>query len=422
MPAPPSDRTDKNLRVLIVGRDRTLEDELLSAMAAVPGRRATVHLADTYREAVDAARRRQPDFVLIEIDRDVTEITDLLRDLLEQVPHAAMAGAFTPDWLTSEQSERAAFVELVRADMRDFIRRPLSGTELRAVLDRLFSRKPSPAAVAQGRVASFMSNKGGVGKSALAVNTACGLAMRHPDEVLLIDTSLQVGTCAFLLDLKPTTSIVDAIRERDRLDRTLLRHLSLRHPSGLRLLAAPADALEGSEVDDEAIVRIVTMARTTFKYVVIDTFPVLDGLLMTILDLTDVAFVVVQGTAPAVAATARLLPMLDGLGVPAARQRLVLNYNYRPFLGNLRPADIAGRLQRDIDFVVPYDKRVLVSMNTGNPPILKAGRWQSFGRTIQRIIDAVDGVSADALPDSRSDLDLRVKPAAAGPAVDDRLA
>jgi hypothetical protein len=52
---------------------------------------------------------------------------------------------------------------------------------------------------------------------------------------------------------------------------------------------------------------------------------------------TDVAFVVVQGMAPAVAGIARLLPVLEGLGSPASRQRLVLNYNYKPFLGNLRP-------------------------------------------------------------------------------------
>ena len=48
-----------------------------------------------------------------------------------------------------------------------------------------------------------------VGKSTLAVNIACGLALKHPDDVLLIDTSLQGGTCALLLDLKATTSIID---------------------------------------------------------------------------------------------------------------------------------------------------------------------------------------------------------------------
>ena len=314
--------TDKSLRVLIVGGDRSLEEEFRSALSRVPDRQGVIHFADTYREAVDVATTSPAEsFILIEIDREVGEVAALSKDLQELLPESAIAGAFRPDRLEQGQSESATIIELLRAQVRDFLRRPLSTTELRAVLDRLFSRLPGAASPAQGRVAAFLSNKGGVGKSTLSVNVACGLALRHPDDVLLIDTSLQVGTCAMLLDLKPTTSIVDAIRERDRLDKTLLRHLTLRHASGLRLLAAPIDALEGAEVDDDAISRIINMARRSFKYVIVDTFPMLDSVLMTILDVTDVAFVVVQGTAPAVAGIARLLPVLEGLGLPASRQR-----------------------------------------------------------------------------------------------------
>ena len=413
----PRHDSDKTLRVLVVGGDPALEDECRSALAHIPDRKGTVHYADTYREALDAARRRPPNLILIDVDRDAAEIATLSKDLQALVPEAAIAGAFMPDRLEQGQSEGATLIELLRAQMRDFLRRPLSATELRAVIDRLFSRAPAADAVAQGRVAAFLSNKGGVGKSTLAVNVATGLALRHPDQVLLIDTSLQIGTCGMLLDLKPTTSIVDAIRERDRLDKTLLRHLTLRHGSGLRLLAAPTDALEGSEVDDEAISRIINMARRSFEYVVIDTFPMLDSVLMTILDVTDIAFIVVQGMAPAVAGIARLLPVLEGLGVPASRQRLVLNYNYKPFLGNLQPSDIANRLQRTLDYVVPYEGRVLTSMNTGSPHILHARRWERFGRSVNHIIDDLDGWAGDTTPDavpSRSPVEQRQRLKVAG--------
>lgn len=407
----PNAAADKNLRVLLVGDDRTLEEEFRIALSGVPDRHGVLHFAETYHEAADLARRRQPNLIVIEIDRDANEVASLARDLLELVPGAAIAGAFKPSRL-EQGAEGATIIELLRAQVRDFLRRPLSTTELRAVLDRLFSRASGAAASTQGRVASFVSNKGGVGKSTLAVNVACGLALRHPDDVLLIDTALQIGTCAMMLDLKPTTSIVDAVRERDRLDRTLLRHLTLKHGSGLRLLATPADALEGAEVDDEAIARIVTMARRSFKYVIVDTFPLVDSILMTVLDLTDVAFVVVQGMAPAVAGIARLLPVLEGLGLPAARQRLVLNYNYKNFLGNLRPADIATRLQRTIDYVMPYERRILTSMNTGSPQILHATRWQRFGQTINQLIDDLDGFALDGpreLGGSQGSLEIRMK-------------
>ena len=406
----PSADGDKNLRVLIVGTDPVLEEEFRSALSRIPDRKGTVHSVDTYRDALEAARRRQPNLILIEIDRATSEITTLSRDLQGLVPDAAIAAAFLPDRMDHGQSEGATLIELLRAHVRDFLRRPLAATELRGVIDRLFTRR-SGAATAHGRVAAFLSNKGGIGKSTLAVNVACGLALRHPDEVLLIDTSLQIGTCAMMLDLKPTTSIVDAIHERDRLDKTLLRHLTLRHGSGLRLLAAPADALEASEVNDEAIARIVNMARQSFEYVIIDTFPILDSVLMTILDVADLDFVVVQGMAPAVAATARLLPVLEGLGVPQSRQRLVLNYNYKPFLGNLQPIDIADRLQRTLDYVVPYDRRVLTSMNTGSPHILHSRRWERFGRSINAIVDALDSwnVGASTEAAARAPMERRLK-------------
>jgi len=391
---------DKSLRVLIVGGDPALEEEFRSALSRVPDRQGTLYYVDTYREAVEVARRRQPNLTLIEIDRSASEIAALAKDLQAQVPESAIAGAFTPDRLEQGQSEGATIIELLRAQVRDFLRRPLSTTELRVVLDRLFSRLPDAAPASQGQVAAFLSNKGGVGKSVLSVNVACGLALRHPEEVLLIDASLQIGTCAMLLDLRPTTSIVDAIRERDRLDKTLLRHLTLRHASGLRLLAAPADALEGADVDDEAISRIINMARRSFKYVVVDTFPMLDSVLMAILDVTDVALIVVQGLAPAVAGIARLLPVLEGLGLPASRQRLVLNYNYRPFLGNLQPSDIANRLECTVDYVVPYERGVLTSMNTGSPHILHTRRWERFGRAINRLVDDLDVWPVDAARDA----------------------
>lgn len=394
---PPTTRPgDQNLRVLVVGADPGLADEFTNAFERIPDRKFSLFTADSDRDAIDAARRRQPHLTFIDVDADGSQASVLTRDLLAQVPDTIVAGVFAPEWLEGGTAESSTIIQLMRSQVRDFVRRPISATELRAVVERLFAPPPPVTAGEDGRVIAFVSSKGGAGKSTLAVNVACGLAQRFPDEVLLIDASLQIGTCAMLLDLKPTTSIIDVVRERDRLDKTLLRHLTRSHPSGLRVLAAPPDALEGSEVDEEAILRIVNMASRSFKYVVIDTFPAIDGVLMTILDVVDQAYVVVQGTAPSVAGAVRLLPVLEGLGVSEHRQRIVLNYNYQSFAGDLRPTDIADRLQRTIDYVVPYDSRVLVSMNTGSPQILHARRWHKFGRAITEIVDDLDGGASEA--------------------------
>jgi pilus assembly protein CpaE len=389
----------KSLRVLIVGGDRTLEDEFRTALAGVPDAHAVSYFATSDRQVLEIVRGRQPDLVVIEIDREVEGIAGLSKEIHELLPSVAIAAAFRPDRLEEHQSESATIIELLRARVREFLRRPLSATELRVVLDRLLSEAQGVTPAAAGRMASFVSNKGGVGKSTLAVNVACGLARRFPDdEVLLVDLSLQLGTCALMLDISPATTILDAVHERERLDETLLRHLTIRHASGLRLLAAPDDAVEAAEIDDEAVSRVLTMARRRFKYILVDTFPVLDSVVMAVLDLSDLAFVVAQTTAPSIAGLARFLPVLEGLGVSASRQRIVVNHNYKRFLGDLRLGDIAARLQRPPDYSLPYEKGVLISMNTGSPQILHATRWNRFGRAISDIVnDLVDGVDAAAL-------------------------
>ncbi|NOT25875.1 MAG: AAA family ATPase [Acidobacteria bacterium] len=395
MPPAQHEVDERTLRVLIVGSDPSLEDEFRVALSGIADTHGVLHFAETYRQALEIGRARQPRLIVIDVDRDVADIAGVSKELLEAVPGASVVAAFKLDQLEQNASESATIIELLRAQVRDFIRRPLSATELRVILDRLFSRVAPAAEVAQGRVVTFLSNKGGVGRSTLAVNVACGLAVRYPDEVLLIDASLQGGSCAWMLALKPQAGIVDVVRQKDRLDATLLRNLTTKHTSGLRLIAAPADALEGAEVDDEAIARLLSMARRSFRYVIVDTHATLDNVVMTALDLTDIAFVVVQGMAPAVAGVAKLLPVLEGLGLPPSRQRLVLNYNYQPFLGNLRPADIADRLQRTIEYVVPYEKRVLQSMNAGSPQVMQGGWWQRFGKTITELVDDLDGAGGD---------------------------
>jgi len=193
-----------------------------------------------------------------------------------------------------------------------------------------------------------------------------------------------------MLDLMPQATITDAVREKERLDETLLRRLTVQHPSGVHLLAAPKDAVEAAEVTDANFARVLNVARRTFDYIVVDTFPILDSLLLSLLDVSDLVYIVMQGTVPNVVGTVRLMSVLEALGLPVERQRLVLNQNYTRFAGNLRPEDIQERLTRQLDYVFPYTKRIMVAMNTGAPYILKSMRFYGFGREMSALVDEIE--------------------------------
>ena len=172
---------DRTFRVLIVGGDPTLEAEFRSATANVPDMHFVLQYVDSHRGALEAARGRQPNFVLIGLDGDTDEVAALSKDLHGVAPDVAVAAAFKRDQLDQGESGSTTVIELLRAQVEDFIRRPLSATEVRAVLDRLFTRVAPTETPQQGRVLTFLSNKGGVGKSTLSVNVAVALALRSEE-------------------------------------------------------------------------------------------------------------------------------------------------------------------------------------------------------------------------------------------------
>lgn len=393
---------EQNLQILVVGGDAAIEREFESALQGVTGCHCVTSYAANYRRAEEMALSRQPNLICVDMEQDFDELKRFTQDMRHLLPDTTVAAMYRPDQLSAERSESAIVIDGIRANIKDYLRHPLSSTELRQLLDRVYAPRYSKP-VTSGKLVAFVSNTGGVGKSTLAVNAATLLATRHPGRVLLIDASLQLGVCSVMLDLLSPTSLVDAVREKDRLDETLLRQLTTTHASGLNVLTAPFDAVEGAEVDEESMYRILNFARRTFDYVIVDSFPILDSTVISILDLSDVVYVVMLGTAPNVVATSKFLPILEGLGVPQTRHRLLLNQNYRSFTGNLSSRDIEERLARRFHHVFPYQKQLRASANAGIPYCLNHSKRFGFYQSLHRLVNEIECLDP-------SDQSLSLKP------------
>src|SRR5205823_12621496 len=115
---------------------------------------------------------------------------------------------------------------------------------------------------------------------------------------------------------------------------------------------------------------------------------------------------------PTILGAAHLIEVLDGLGIPRERQRVVLN-RYSNFPGNVRPEAVTLRLGRDVDHVIPYEKKLLVAANVGTPYVLSAGRFFSrFPRAVAQLAEEVEALWVPTvLPAPAPD---RPKPSAGG--------
>lgn len=383
--------TERILYTLVVGNDPGLHEEVTSASEALRRARVVVLHANTLREGVETARNRNPNMIILQLGDKTQEVQAFTRDVTHVSPGSVVVGAYRVDGAAESTDDGQLVVGAMRCGVRDFLRRPISSNEFEGVIERHVISDSTPERRARpGIVIDFVSNKGGVGKSTVSINTACLLAQRHPGRVLLIDASLQLGVCACSLNVQPATTIVDAVNELARLDETLLREISVRHESGLHVLAAPSDAVEATAVGEVQISRVLSVARQAFDYVMVDTFPLVDAVAVAGLDVSDLVYCVTSDTVPNVIGIARYITVLERLGVSRARMRVVLNHPQPRFAGALTPKDVASRLNRDIDHVVPYDRRVLVGLNAGVPYSLRASSWYGFGKSVRGIVTEIE--------------------------------
>jgi pilus assembly protein CpaE len=391
--------------ILVVSPDGKLQEELRLALSALGERAPVPYFVTDMRAGIEAARSRQPELVLVEMGLNLAALKVFAAEVKSGAPGAMLAAAFRPEAIGNDISESAVLIAAIRCGVKDFLRRPISTTDLDQLLLRSQDHDVRTSS-RQGAVVSFISNKGGVGKSTLSVNAAVVLARRHPGRVLLVDASLQLGVAASMLDLRPAATLTDAVRERERLDETFLRQLAAPHESGLHLLAAPNTAVEAAEVDDESISRVITLARRAYDYVIVDTFPLLDRVVVAVLDLSERTYIVMENVVPTLLGASKLIELLAGLGLPTERQRIALN-RHAQVAGGLKPLDVANRLGRSIDFVLPYDKRVVMAANTGRPYGMRPSRWLGFGpplvalaRDVESLLDAPSPAGGPAPGDS----------------------
>ena len=140
--------------------------------------------------------------------------------------------------------------------------------------------------------------------------------------------------------------------------------------------------------------RIITMARQSYDVVIVDTFPMFDRVVIAALDLSDRVYVVLENVVPTLLGGVKLLNVLERIGYPAKRQSVILN-RQMSVAGGLSIDNVAERMQRNIDHVLPFDKRVMAAANCGVPIAAATLRFSGFSRALERLADDVCSVSGD---------------------------
>jgi len=355
------------LSLLVVHPEPEVRQRLLATLrSALPQRALHTEEAGSPTQALQTASWLDPTVVLL----DLSANRRLALDVASALRRAGriLLGLYNP--LLASDRGADLFRSGARAGINDFVPLPASEAELAGALAAL--ELGDAERHREGRVASFIAAQGGAGTTTLAVGAGLLLAgSRSAGEVALCDASLQFGNAAAHLGLAPDRDLLDLLRDLESAA-SLSPYLLHQEDTGLRLLAAPRDAIAAEQVSPADLSRALIALRRRFDFLVVDLPATVDQRTLAALDLSDRIYVVTQAVAPAVVSTTRLLALLDQLGL-LERTRIVVN-GTASFEGNLPETLVAQRLGRPVDRVVPYDRAVVVAANRGTPLVLSQRR------------------------------------------------
>jgi pilus assembly protein CpaE len=249
----------------------------------------------------------------------------------------------------------------------EYLVTPIDTKVLHNAIEDIRVKLSNAGKIARGSVYSFISSKGGLGASVIAVNTAFSLAQRKRTSVALLDLSLQSGDASVMLDVLPETSIGDLVKNFHRMDASFLSAAMTKASKQLDFLAAPTSPGDCQEINGEHIAAIIEMGKKLYDHLVIDcTSMQINECSLEAFDASEKIFVVIDLSVPAIRNAARLCELLEKHRVPLDKIEVIANRFIKG--GTLSLAEVEKTLEKRVSWLFPNDfKSVISSINKGIP-------------------------------------------------------
>jgi pilus assembly protein CpaE len=204
----------------------------------------------------------------------------------------------------------------------------------------------------------------------------------------VIDLNLPLGDAAINLGIKAQYSTVDALLNSSRLDSSFLSTLLIRYSPSLSVLAAPSE-LTPCQASNDAVDRLLTLARQEFDYVVVDAGSRLDLQRTVLFNECATIYLITQVGIPELRNANRLISQFSHDGGP--KLEVVLNRYETNSLG-IPDEQVTKALTRPAQWKVPNNYAAVRKMqNTAAPLVVEDS---PIARTIRQMAKIVCGKPA----------------------------
>jgi len=372
----------EKIRILIVDDIADTRENLAKLIGFEPDMEVA-GTAGGGQEAVNMAKQHRPHVILMDInmpDMDGITATEIISNTVPESPIIMM----------SVQGEQDYLRRSMLAGAREFLVKPFSADELinsiRHVheLEKVRRARYAPVAPVAapgaqaaavsgretGKIITFFSPKGGVGRTTIATNLAVALHQITNKPVVLVDGSLPFGDIAVILNMSPKAkTIADLIGSFETADSDVVESILVQHSTGIKVMLAPPTPESTELITGAHLKHVLELLRERYAYIVVDTWPSFQEQVITMLDVADVILTLMTLEITSLKNVRVFMEVVEKLGYDEAKVQLVANRNDSS--GGIKASDVEASLGRKIPHTIVSDGRTLVlAVNRGVPFVI----------------------------------------------------
>ena len=266
--------------------------------------------------------------------------------------------------LTSTDCSTDMIIKAFRMGAKEYLPKPVLREEMIKVLSFL-AQKEVIEENSVSKVIAVYSNKGGIGKTTIAVNLAAELAKVTKEKVALVDLNLQLGDVSAFLNLNPTFDVSYVIKNLvDKDENILIRAFEKYKDSSMYVLSDPSYIEQSESINPQQITALFKTLRRIFPYIIIDMSSNIDANTLKILDIADLILFTTIVNIPAIRNAQRCLTLFRSRKYPENKVKIVVNR----FMENddIKIEDIENTLNEKVYWKIPNNYfTIMEAINKG---------------------------------------------------------
>lgn len=347
------------IKTLILDKEETSRCVVKNYLNDIQGFEVVGEFLD-YELGVESAINIGKALLVIDVFFDIEKSVDLIKNLKEKNKDLYIVAV-------SNKTTTDNIIKIMRAGAREFVTKPFVQSEFNEILETIKKDFCAVDSKNACKIISTFSNKGGIGKTSIAVNLALEIAQMTKEKVALIDLNLQLGDVSTFLDMTPTFAmdyIADNINNLSEDD--LLKAMTRYKNTSLYVIADPLNIDKSKDITAKQIESILTVLKKNFSYVVIDIGTNIDSKTLTALNYSDLILLIAIVNLPAIRSTQRCMELFNRLGYSSDKIKLVLNR----FMENddIKSSDIEEVVGQKVYWKIPNNYLTMMSaINKGVP-------------------------------------------------------